>query len=193
MSNFVSLPVLQAYILASSPDPADQMQAIHIMQESIPFLEKYNNAMFLIRSRIVLALAYAQGKDWAKGDASFKEALRLAEPRNLAFSFGMLGRHLDDLRERCTLSDAHHDFLVRRVKATAPSGLSPDPFDLLTRRELEILQEVAAGATNKAIGNKLFISEKTVKRHIANIYQKLQIKDRKEARHFRFATRENVL
>ena len=39
---------------------------------------------------------------------------------------------------------------------------------------------MATGASNKAIADKLFISENTVKYHIKNIYQLLEIKDRKE-------------
>lgn len=42
----------------------------------------------------------------------------------------------------------------------------------LTSRELEILQLVLAGFTNKAIANELYISEKTVEFHLDNIYTK---------------------
>ena len=50
--------------------------------------------------------------------------------------------------------------------------------DLLTRREKEILQEVMIGATNREIAKNLFISENTVKNHIRNIMEKLQINNR---------------
>jgi DNA-binding NarL/FixJ family response regulator len=51
----------------------------------------------------------------------------------------------------------------------------------LTRRELEILGLVAEGLTNEEIGKKVFISEKTVKTHLTNIFDKLQVNNRFKA------------
>jgi DNA-binding NarL/FixJ family response regulator len=51
----------------------------------------------------------------------------------------------------------------------------------LTDRELEVLAMVASGATNRAIGRALHISERTVQGHIANIFGKLQVASRTEA------------
>jgi LuxR family maltose regulon positive regulatory protein len=54
----------------------------------------------------------------------------------------------------------------------------PEP---LTERELEILGLVAAGLTNREIGDRLFISPETVKKHAGNIYDKLGVRGRTEA------------
>lgn len=51
----------------------------------------------------------------------------------------------------------------------------------LTKRELQILDLVAEGLTNEEIGKKVFISEKTVKTHLANIFDKLQVHNRFKA------------
>ena len=48
----------------------------------------------------------------------------------------------------------------------------------LTARELEILQMVIAGKTNKAIANEMYISEKTVEFHLGNIYEKIGARTR---------------
>jgi DNA-binding NarL/FixJ family response regulator len=48
----------------------------------------------------------------------------------------------------------------------------------LTRRELEILQLLVVGYTNKAIAAKIYISEKTVEFHLDNIYTKLGVRTR---------------
>lgn len=53
--------------------------------------------------------------------------------------------------------------------------------DKLTDRELEVLKEIAKGENNKAIADKLFVSEKTVKNHITNILRKLEMNDRTQA------------
>ena len=51
----------------------------------------------------------------------------------------------------------------------------------LTSRELEVLQQIVAGKSNKEIGNHLNISEATVKSHINNILSKLGVTDRTQA------------
>jgi DNA-binding NarL/FixJ family response regulator len=48
----------------------------------------------------------------------------------------------------------------------------------LTPRELEILQLVVTGKTNKAIAHEIYISEKTVEFHLENIYSKLGVRTR---------------
>ncbi|HHX50799.1 MAG TPA: response regulator transcription factor [Clostridia bacterium] len=53
--------------------------------------------------------------------------------------------------------------------------------EVLTPREREVLSLIAKGTTNRLIAKELFISEKTVKNHITNIFRKLEVKDRTEA------------
>ena len=53
----------------------------------------------------------------------------------------------------------------------------------LTARELEVLREVCVGATNRAIADRLCISERTVKNHMSNIFAKLDLKNRRAAAH----------
>ncbi|RKD22096.1 DNA-binding response regulator [Ammoniphilus oxalaticus] len=55
------------------------------------------------------------------------------------------------------------------------------PFTALTPREREVLQLMAEGRSNKAIGDSLYISEKTVKNHVSSILQKLVVQDRTQA------------
>ncbi len=55
------------------------------------------------------------------------------------------------------------------------------PLHLLTRRECEVLQMLADGKSNRGIGESLFISEKTVKNHVSNILQKMNVNDRTQA------------
>ncbi|RID84776.1 DNA-binding response regulator [Peribacillus asahii] len=55
------------------------------------------------------------------------------------------------------------------------------PLHLLTRRECEVLQLLADGQSNRAIGETLYISEKTVKNHVSNILQKMNVNDRTQA------------
>ena len=56
-----------------------------------------------------------------------------------------------------------------------------DPFESLTGREHEILELVAAGLTNREIGERLYLAEKTVKHYMTNVLQKLHVRSRVEA------------
>lgn len=61
----------------------------------------------------------------------------------------------------------------------------------LTRRELEVLRSVARGSSNRQIAEELVIAENTVKNHIRNILEKLQLKSRVEAA--MYAVRTNLV
>lgn len=62
---------------------------------------------------------------------------------------------------------------------------------LLTKRELEILLNIANGMSNKEIGDKLQISERTVKNHISSVFKKIEVSDRTQAAVF--AIRNNLI
>jgi DNA-binding NarL/FixJ family response regulator len=51
----------------------------------------------------------------------------------------------------------------------------------LTKRELDVLKEIARGKSNKEIASTLFITEKTVKTHVSNLLAKLEVADRTQA------------
>jgi ATP/maltotriose-dependent transcriptional regulator MalT len=71
---------------------------------------------------------------------------------------------------------------VERLSGSGPSGVEGG----LTPRELEVLRLVAAGNTNRAIANALVISEKTVARHVSNIFVKLGVPSRSAATAFAY-------
>ncbi|MFZ0832510.1 MAG: LuxR C-terminal-related transcriptional regulator, partial [Mycobacterium sp.] len=66
----------------------------------------------------------------------------------------------------------------RLLRPSAPAGL--------TAREVEVLKLVAAGRTNPEIASELVLSEKTVARHLSNIFAKLQVGSRTAAAAFAF-------
>ena len=68
---------------------------------------------------------------------------------------------------------ARIDALTRGAPSGHPHGLTP--------RELQVLRLVAAGKTNKAIAAELFLSEKTIDRHVSNIFTKLDVPSRAAA------------
>jgi LuxR family maltose regulon positive regulatory protein len=64
---------------------------------------------------------------------------------------------------------------------TPPQAAAQPLAEPLSERELEVLGLIAAGLTNPEIAGRLFIAKGTVKRHINNIYGKLQVRHRTEA------------
>ena len=90
------------------------------------------------------------------------------------------------------LKDTARDALVDCVrKVSAGETYLPAPLaaklaervsgDALSAREIEVLQRMAAGKSNKEIGAELFISEGTVKTHVKSIFSKLDVVSRTEA------------
>lgn len=98
------------------------------------------------------------------------------------------------------LKDAQADQIVAAVRAVAAGQMAmkselahklmshlsgaagqSEMVETLTERELEVLEMVASGATNRGIGHALRISERTVQGHVANIFGKLRVASRTEA------------
>jgi len=100
----------------------------------------------------------------------------------LAQAYSTLGDHsaatreLDVAEQTLTRLEAVVD--LRRLERLRPGAELPGG---LTRREAEILRQVAYGGTNKQVADVLVISEKTVARHLANIYSKLGVSTRTAA------------
>ncbi len=76
------------------------------------------------------------------------------------------------------LAPALLDFV--RESAQGQRGRSA-PGSILTPREIEVLEYIVAGKSNREIAEALYIEEKTVKNHVSNIYSKLHLKNRYEA------------
>ena len=72
--------------------------------------------------------------------------------------------------------------LYKHVESLHPPTKSHEArLSLLSHREMEVLGLISKSYTNSDIGKTLFISEKTVKTHIKNIFEKLEVRNRVEA------------
>jgi DNA-binding NarL/FixJ family response regulator len=73
--------------------------------------------------------------------------------------------------------------LLTQFPATTANQPSSPPPSLaeLTKREKEVLRLIANGANNREIAEKLYISEGTVKNHVTNILNRLELRDRTQA------------
>ncbi|MGD9678477.1 MAG: response regulator [Vulcanibacillus sp.] len=84
---------------------------------------------------------------------------------------------IDEYRRLCTIieNEVSENETVKYLDQVI------DWHSILTKREIEVLQNMAQGNCNRVIGEKLFISEKTVKNHVSNILQKMNVQDRTQA------------
>jgi len=88
------------------------------------------------------------------------------------------------MRNETPLSPAIAGRLLEEIRSGATkrsSSASPSEEPSITPRELEILQLVAEGMSNKEIGKRLYITEGTVKNHVHNALEKLHMKNRIQA------------
>jgi LuxR family maltose regulon positive regulatory protein len=117
-------------------------------------------------------------------ERSLQQALKLAEPERMVRSFVDLGELLAPVLKRAATSEQPHAKYARSLlqaqginaAATAMPGA-----DVLSPREIEVLMRIAAGESNREIGDHLFISEQTVKKHVSNIFEKLSVGSRTQA------------
>lgn len=79
--------------------------------------------------------------------------------------------------DRKTIGRLFSEFLL----LLNPPRAKDTSIHLLTKREIEVLKLLAKGHKNKEIASQLYISEKTVKTHLTNIFSKLNITDRLQA------------
>ena len=76
--------------------------------------------------------------------------------------------------------------MSKSIDLTQTVSYEPAPYSgsksgPLSERELEVLQWLASGAPNREIGRRLYITESTVKRHVYNIFGKLNVHNRTQA------------
>ena len=79
------------------------------------------------------------------------------------------------------LSSRFFEYFQRSFKGEAVVSDEENLLTYLTSREEEVLELLTQGNNYKGIAGKLFISETTVKTHVNNIFQKLQVNDRTQA------------
>jgi DNA-binding NarL/FixJ family response regulator len=120
----------------------------------------------------------------------------LGAPYDAARCAVLLGRALRALGDEdsavAQLAEAHRTFAALGAgpaEREAAALLHPCAPGGLSAREVEVLRLVAAGKTNPEIAAALFLSEKTVARHLSNIFAKIDVTSRTAAAAFAFEHR----
>ncbi|MCA9948731.1 MAG: hypothetical protein KDE48_03725, partial [Anaerolineales bacterium] len=145
---------------------------------------------------VLQALAHEAVGAAAAALMPLEQALTLAEPEGYVRLFISEGEPLAQLLSTAAAQGIRPDYTSKLLSALAarkapsdngpessrPTAPSSQPLvEPLSNRELEVLQLVAQGLTNRQIAERLFIALPTVKGHNRNIYSKLQVSRRTEA------------
>lgn len=144
--------------------------------------DPHGNAMFVLKRQVLIAALHELAGETRDAVAALEAALDRAAD-GWRYQFSHVGPVIRPVLARMVGRSAH-DAFVRSVleRLPAEADAAPAPLvDPLTQRELDVLSEIAAGFTNDEIADRLFISRGTVKRHAANIFEKLGAHHRAEA------------
>ena len=176
-------------------------EAAGALQELDSIAEEVGTSPLVGSSRLAAGIADAAAGDLEGARRHFEDSVdrfqqsgapfETARARvELARTLGALGR-LDEAKAEADraialLSEMNAEVEIARARAAIPASSSVErtaaiPPGALSRREIEVLRHVAEGLSNQTIGERLFISEHTVHRHVANILTKLGVPSRAAA------------
>jgi len=140
----------------------------------------------LVELHLLKALAYKTAGQIPEALQSLRYALELGEPSGYCRVFVDEGDELAFLLRHATSRGNYREYASRLLAAIEGTATvqqidQRSTPDALSEREVEVLRLVAAGMANRDIGQRLFISEKTVKTHLSHILGKLEATNRTQA------------
>jgi len=202
------MPQLTAVKVFLAQDTTDsRRQAVDLLDQLHDFLTSIHNIRFQIDVLSLQALQLDAGGEKLEAMEKLTEAINLAEPGGFIRLFVDLGPQMADLLKRLVRQNVAVDYIGRILAAfgdqerrtrpnptdhtippsdhpmsKAPPHATSQPLaELLTNRELEISNLLVQRLSNKEIAAILFISPETVKKHLNNIYSKLNVSSRQQA------------
>jgi LuxR family transcriptional regulator, maltose regulon positive regulatory protein len=163
-------------------------KALDALNAVIPKYLHAGTNTYLIRALNALAITNNKIGNTAKASQALKKSIKLAKADNNIGEFIFFGKELIPLLKKVRTSETETEFYMKLISALADSK-RPDPFamhfiqyaDPLSNRELDVLELIAQGMTNREIGSSLFLSTNTIKSHSINIYKKLEVSNRSQA------------
>jgi len=194
------MPQLTLVKILLAQDTTDsRRQAADLLDQLHDFLASIHYKKSLIEVLALQALLHDTLGDEPVAHEKIAKALALAEPSGFIRLFVDLGPQMADLLKRLHKQNVAVDYIEKLLAAfrddekvlvqeVSKSQASPtlganlqhleDP---LTNREIDVLALLAQRFSNKEIADKLFISTRTVKAHLQNIYGKLNVNRRRKA------------
>jgi len=166
------------------------------LQEYFQLNKDNYNTCQMIEISALLAMIYQKQEKNNKALTVLKRAITMAQPGGFIRPFIELGPPMVELLRKLAKQQKSSDFIrqllvafrheaVSQVQGVSDSqtahkasSITDELLDPLTNRELEVLSLLAQGLSNKEIASKVFLSSETIKKHIYNVYQKLDVHSR---------------
>jgi LuxR family maltose regulon positive regulatory protein len=164
----------------------EAMRLLSRLQNPMQSAGRYGN---LLEVLVLQAVALDMQADTSSALAVLEQAVSLARPEGYMRVFLDEGKPIETLLKIAIEQWQDHDLLAYARKLQAAfaaegsppaAAQAPEPA-ILSERELEVLRLMAAGCSNKEIADELVIAVGTAKRHTANIFDKLDVRNRTEA------------
>ncbi len=184
--------VTRIRVLLAEGSPSNLQQALELLDEHLTVADMTNNTCRTIEALVLKSTALEKLGRGEEALAVLETAVALAEPGNWLRPFVEEGPQivglLDRLAAKGEASPVVDDILsmipqARRAPAESagPGRQDSSLVESLTNREHEVLELLSRRLQNKEIAAELFISTQTVNSHLKSIYQKLDVKNRRQA------------
>lgn len=195
---YVPQPTLAKVYLAQNTKASKEQAAVLLGRMESVYTAIHNRRALIPVLALKTLLYDAQGDETAALSA-LEQAVALSEPGGVIRPFLDLGPKMANLLSRLAKQNMDMKYVGQLLAAfrkeaagkvqTAPdvqspaseSGVDMRMHETLSKRELEVLYLLGERLSNKEIAEKLFISSLTVKKHLYNIYQKLNVNTRRQA------------
>jgi LuxR family maltose regulon positive regulatory protein len=165
-----------ARVLIVKGDGPSRDQALALLGGLLRAAAEEGRAGIQIEALALRALGLWQAGDRAGAMVALEHALRLAEPEGYVRLFADLGFPMIRLLQEARARNVFPDFVSMLLTACGAEPGSPREMpEPLSQRELDVLNLMASGLTNREIADALFISPETVKKHTGSIYAKLGV------------------
>ena len=195
---FFSPPICLAKILILDDSAASRQRAQALLPKLEDYLTGIHNKRFLIEALALRALLSEKTGDTALAVSKLGKAVSLAQTGGFIRLFVDIGPELVPILSRLELNGEKLQYVGRilaafQAESEPTRAIQQDTItgvtvrdvvgmpEHLSRREKEVLALLVERLTNNEIGERLYISTATVKRHAHNIYEKLNVKNRREA------------
>ena len=162
----------------------DTAYALELLNDAVHESERTNAVRFRVKGLILQSMALHKAGDNRAAAKSFKQAVALGSSCGFYGSFTeegiLLAKTVQAIVRTTGIGDMNESEVefVARLLSELCAGEPGEPPHILSSRELEVMEQLTQGLSNKGIARHLGLSEPTVKFHLKNIYAKLGVNRR---------------
>jgi LuxR family maltose regulon positive regulatory protein len=174
----------QARLALAAGQPGYALEHLGQARQALEMTDRVNLRLQVLILEAVARRARGQSQ---QAQVILERALTIGQPGGFVRSFADEGAPIHELLRRSAASGAAaHGPLAGYAQQllgafASPAVAGPPPGVRLTGREQQILRLMAAGLSNRAMSQQLVVAEATLKRHVSNLYLKLDVHSRTQA------------